>query len=242
GHHQRLAASRLLELGVLEDSVDRLLLVFRDESAGVDQHHLGLLRLLDDAVAALEERAQHHLGVHPVLRAAEREQVESRVVGQAGCAQRFGHLVFRRGGACNTGSRHSRKFSKPMSTSSCSELPRTSCIAACRSSLLLPETRTASPWMAPCTLSFESLISLTIAFAFSTSSPCWKVSVWSCSFPDCSTFPYFTERKEMPRLAIFCTSTSRAASSRCSVEERSLMPFSFSVCTRSSAVSVPLKS
>ena len=36
---------------------------------------------------------------------------------------------------------------------------RTSWIAACRSSFLAPETRTASPWIEACTLSFASLSS-----------------------------------------------------------------------------------
>ena len=35
---------------------------------------------------------------------------------------------------------------------------RNSCIADCRSSRLLPVTRTLSPWRLACTLSFESLI------------------------------------------------------------------------------------
>ena len=94
--------------------------------------------------------------------------------------------------------------------------------------------------MAPCTLSFVSLISLTMALAFSDSIPWTKVKSCCTTFPLCSTFPYFTPRKLTPRLASFCTRTSRAASRRFSVELRIWMPFSLSFFSR--CVSVPLKS
>ncbi len=104
----------------------------------------------------------------------------------------------------------------------------------------MPETRTLSPWMAPCTLSLESLISFTIALAFSDSMPWAKVSSCCTVLPLCSTGPYLTPRRLMPRLASFSTRTSRAASRRCSVELRIWIPFSFSFF--STWVSVPLKS
>src|SRR5207253_9390039 len=74
--HQRLAAAGLFELGVLEDGVDRFLLGLADEGAGIDEDDLRLARLLDERVPLVEQAAEHDLAVHPVLGAAEREEVE----------------------------------------------------------------------------------------------------------------------------------------------------------------------
>jgi len=83
-HHQRLAATSFLQLGVLEDGVDRLLLGLPDEGAGVDQDHLRLSRLVHQLVSLVEQAAEHDFAVHPILRAAEREQVERRVCRKSG--------------------------------------------------------------------------------------------------------------------------------------------------------------
>src|SRR5207302_175479 len=143
---------------MLENGIDRFLLGLSDECAGIDHHDLRLARVLHDFVPLLEERTEHDLAVHPVLRAAEREEVQSRIRGQRGFL-------------------HEQSF----------------CKRGCFSSL-----------------------------------------------PLCSTLPYFTPRRLTPRLASFCTSTSRAASRRCSVELRIWMPCSLSFFSR--CVSVPLKS
>src|SRR3954470_1770042 len=114
-------------------------------------------------------------------------------------------------------------------------------MTAWRSSRFFPETRTASPWIDPCTFSLLSLISFTSDFAFSISMPWTKLSTWETIFPLCSTGPYFRPRRGTPRFAIFSTSTVRAASSRCSVLLRIFSPFSGAL-TFSRPVSVPLKS
>ncbi len=82
GDHQRLAPARLLVPGVIENGVDRFLLRIADEGAGIDQHHLRLARFLDQLVALLEQRSEHDFAVHPVLRAAEREQVQRGTSGE----------------------------------------------------------------------------------------------------------------------------------------------------------------
>src|SRR4029077_5067794 len=68
-------AARFLVGGVLEDGVDGLLLGLGDEGAGVDQDDLRLLRLLPHPEALVEQAAEHDLAVHPVLGAAEGEQI-----------------------------------------------------------------------------------------------------------------------------------------------------------------------
>ncbi len=84
-------------------------------------------------------------------------------------------------------------------------------------------------------------MALTIAFAFSVSMPCEKVSSCETYLPLCSRLPYLSPRSGTPRLANFSTSTARAASRRCSVLLRTFNPFS-GAATFSSVVSVPLKS
>jgi len=68
---------------MLQDGVDRLLIRLADEGAGIDEDDLRALRLLDEAVARVEQAAEHHLAVDPVLGAAERQQVE-RWMGREG--------------------------------------------------------------------------------------------------------------------------------------------------------------
>jgi len=56
---QAPAAPALLQLGHLQDGVDRLLLRLADEAAGVDDDHLGLGRVRDVGEAgALRDEAQ----------------------------------------------------------------------------------------------------------------------------------------------------------------------------------------
>ena len=78
-----LAAAGALQLGEPHDGVDRLHLRALDEAAGVHDDHLGLLRILHEAVAGLRERPEHHLAVHPVLRAAEGVHVDAGRHGPA---------------------------------------------------------------------------------------------------------------------------------------------------------------
>ena len=65
---------------MLEDGVDRLLLRLADEGAGVDEDHFRVLRLADQAVTLVEQAAEHHLAVYPVLRATERQQEKRGLV------------------------------------------------------------------------------------------------------------------------------------------------------------------
>ena len=50
-------------------------------------------------------------------------------------------------------------------------------MAVCRSSRLLPETRTDSPWMEPLTFILESFSSLTIFLATSVGTP-WRTVIF----------------------------------------------------------------
>ena len=73
GDDQSFAGARLLVLGHLEDGVDRLLLRFVDERAGVDDEHVGVGGIAGELMPLLLGEPEHHLGVDEVLRAAERD-------------------------------------------------------------------------------------------------------------------------------------------------------------------------
>jgi hypothetical protein len=69
----RAAASLVLEPSRLDQGVDRLLLRRIDESAGVDDDHVGLGRLGRRHAAAISQLRQIALAVDGVLVAAERD-------------------------------------------------------------------------------------------------------------------------------------------------------------------------
>ena len=63
-----------LELCGLDDRRDGLTLRVIDKGAGVDNHNVCLGRIADHPESAALQVAKHHLGVHGVLRAAERDE------------------------------------------------------------------------------------------------------------------------------------------------------------------------
>src|SRR5206468_2542792 len=65
----------LLVLGHLEDGVDRLLLGFADEAAGVDDDDLGGLWRLYQLVARVGRVAEHDLRVDAIFRATKGDEV-----------------------------------------------------------------------------------------------------------------------------------------------------------------------
>src|SRR4029078_9775396 len=73
----------LLELGELENGVDGFLLRRPDERAGVHHDDPGVLRPLHQRVAAGSQGPEHHLGVHPVLRATQGGHVQRLVLVRA---------------------------------------------------------------------------------------------------------------------------------------------------------------
>ena len=81
GHHQALSAIvRVAKFSRLENSIDAFFLRGIDERAGIDDHHVGLGRIVDDLRPALEQRAEHNFGVHQVLGAAEGNQPDAQGV------------------------------------------------------------------------------------------------------------------------------------------------------------------
>ena len=83
GDDERLAAVRgLAQRVVFQDGVHRLLLSSVDEGARVDDHRIGLRRIIDDLDPLLEQRAEHDLGVHQVLGTSEGN--ESHTAGTGG--------------------------------------------------------------------------------------------------------------------------------------------------------------
>src|SRR5690606_36687352 len=82
--HELLAGADLLELGHLEDGLDRLALRLADEAARVDHDDLGFVGLRRELVAraapgagaAVQRDADHDLGVDPVLRATEAHEMD----------------------------------------------------------------------------------------------------------------------------------------------------------------------
>jgi hypothetical protein len=75
--HQDLLDPLPLPSHDLEDRVDRLLLGLLDEGAGVDDHRVGMVEVLDDLVAAARQLAQHDLAVDEILRAAEADHAHT---------------------------------------------------------------------------------------------------------------------------------------------------------------------
>jgi hypothetical protein len=71
---QPAARAGRLVAGHLEDGVDRFLLRRVDEGAGVDDQHLGRGGVVGQLMAGVVSQAEHHLRIHQVLRAAERDQ------------------------------------------------------------------------------------------------------------------------------------------------------------------------
>jgi len=61
----------LFIFGHLENRLDGLLLCRRDEAAGVDDDHVGLVGARRDLVACALEHAHHHLAIDKVLRASQ---------------------------------------------------------------------------------------------------------------------------------------------------------------------------
>src|SRR5262245_51944246 len=76
GDDQRAAAAAPLQLGELEDGVDRLLARAVDEGARVHDHAFGVLGALYERMAGGGEAAEHQLGVDLVLGTTERGQVD----------------------------------------------------------------------------------------------------------------------------------------------------------------------
>ena len=77
GGQQDLA--RAFFFGQTEDRVDRFLLGWTDEAAGVDDDDVGLGRLIDAAMAARRQRLLDAFRIDDVLRAAECDQGEGGV-------------------------------------------------------------------------------------------------------------------------------------------------------------------
>ena len=78
GDDQALAAVlRLAHFGGFEDGVHAFLLRGVNERAGVDDDDIGLRGVIGDLDAVLQQRAEHDLGVHQVLGAAEGDQADA---------------------------------------------------------------------------------------------------------------------------------------------------------------------
>jgi hypothetical protein len=71
GDDEPLALAGLLQLGHLENGVDRFLLRLVDERARVDDEHVGVGGVARELMTGLLGEPKHHLGVDEVLRAAE---------------------------------------------------------------------------------------------------------------------------------------------------------------------------
>ena len=76
GHDEGARLPSLLQLGELEDGIDRFLARPVDEGAGVDDQALGALGLLGDLVAGAGEHPQHQLGVDLVLGTTEGREMD----------------------------------------------------------------------------------------------------------------------------------------------------------------------
>src|SRR5262245_944830 len=81
GDDERAARAALLQLGQLEDRVDRLLAGAVDEGARVDDDALGVFWGGRERKPGLGQHAEHELGIDLVLRAAERRQVDLHAGG-----------------------------------------------------------------------------------------------------------------------------------------------------------------
>ena len=79
-----LGAPGALEVGGLQDGVDRVLLGRLDEAAGVDDGDVGVARVLDERPAVGGQPAGQLLGVDLVARAAERHQRDAAPRGGQG--------------------------------------------------------------------------------------------------------------------------------------------------------------
>ena len=86
-HHGRRTAG-LLQVGDGEDRVDRVLLGHLDEAAGVDQHGVRVLGIVDQLPAVRREPARHLLGVDLVAGAPEGD--DSHLLG---AGRRRGHRL-----------------------------------------------------------------------------------------------------------------------------------------------------
>ena len=85
GHDESLTPTRGFAQGaVLQNGIHRLLLCGVDEGTGVDDHRVGLGRIVDDLDAFSEERSEHDLGVHQVFGASEGNESHT-----AGTGDRF---------------------------------------------------------------------------------------------------------------------------------------------------------
>ena len=61
-----------------EDGVDRFLLRGIDKRAGVDDEHVGLIRVRGNRHAVLEHAAEHDLGIDQIFCAAEADHADLR--------------------------------------------------------------------------------------------------------------------------------------------------------------------
>ena len=76
GNDQERAPGVVLPVGKVEDGVDALLLRLLDEGAGVDDDDIRFLLVGGDLVLFRRQAAEHHLGVHQVLRAAQADHAD----------------------------------------------------------------------------------------------------------------------------------------------------------------------
>jgi len=114
-----------------------------------------------------------------------------------------------------------------------------SAIAACRSSRFAPVTRTASPWIAACTLSLLSLIRRWIFLAVSPSMPFLTlITCLTLSPPIFCTSPLSRKRTSTLRLV----SLLRRMSSTCTSWNSASPSRVISLSLSSTAAAVPLKS
>ena len=76
GDDQALRPAHLLVLGHLQDGVDRLLLGGVDETASVDDQHLGLVRMGGELMPAGGELAHHDFRIDQILGATEADKTD----------------------------------------------------------------------------------------------------------------------------------------------------------------------
>ena len=69
-HDKTRAVTVLFQLRHLQDGIDRLLLGFVDERAGVHDQYVGARRIVGQLVAGIAGHTQHHLAIDEVFRAA----------------------------------------------------------------------------------------------------------------------------------------------------------------------------
>ena len=58
------------------DRINRLLLGFFDETAGIDDDHFGLLRIIGQGKSVRRQHAQHDFGIDLVLRTTQVDEAD----------------------------------------------------------------------------------------------------------------------------------------------------------------------